>query len=287
MSRVVVVFLLAFLLVGAIAVQEKPRRPYQSPNATWSCSDAPACGTQMACYSGCCAYSNGPSDQCTGNSCNGDGSYGYQFQCVELAQRCFSQWYGITKVWYDNANEMCGNYPSGVQQTSSPAPGDLMVFSWAPYGHVTVITAVNGNSISVIEQNSSPDGTNVYQLGSQQCFLTPTKRGMCTGVPDGWYCGGDMISGGNSDTLYFCSGGSMTTSKPCSGACAVVPQANDVCVPGSCTSSQPNGWYCGNDGINSGQANVLYFCSGGHASAAKECLNGCHVAPQGENDYCN
>jgi surface antigen len=275
-------------VAAASVLDPKARRPFQPPNATWSCGDAPACGTSMACYNGCCAYSNGPDDQCTGNSCNGVGAYGYQFQCVELAQRCFSQWYGTTKIWYDNANTMCSNYPSGVQQTSSPAPGDMMVFSWAPYGHVTVITAVNGDSISVIEQNSSPTGQNVYQRGSEECFLTPSKRGMCTGVPDGWYCGGDMIAGGSPNTLYYCAEGSMTTSKSCSGeVCTVVPQANDVCVAGSCTGSMPNGWYCGDDGIQGGQADVLYFCSGGTATTAKECGNGCHVAPTGQNDYCN
>ena len=269
-------------------------RPMRPPNATWSCSDAPSCGTQMACHNGCCAYSNGPSDQCTGNSCGGDGSYGYKYQCVELGQRCFSQWYGTTKIWYDNANMFCDKYPSGVEHTATPAAGDLMVFSWAPYGHVTVITAVDGSNIHVIEQNSSPNGKNVYQLGSQQCFLRavhqppPGPKSMCSGVPDGWYCGGDMISGGNANTLYFCSGGQMTSSKACSnGACAVVPSANDKCVPGTCSSSQVDGWYCGNDGIADGESNILYFCRNHVATTAKDCLNGCHVAPSGQNDYCN
>ena len=37
--------------------------------------------------------------------------------------------------------------------TGSPAHGDLAVFSWAPYGHVAVISGVNGDgSINVWEQ---------------------------------------------------------------------------------------------------------------------------------------
>lgn len=41
-----------------------------------ACSDAPPCGTVMASADGQGVYSNGPDDQCSGNSCNGQGSYG-------------------------------------------------------------------------------------------------------------------------------------------------------------------------------------------------------------------
>lgn len=51
-----------------------------------SCGDAPSCGTTMATYNGIAAKSNG-GNQCTGNSCGGYGTYGYKYQCVELAQR--------------------------------------------------------------------------------------------------------------------------------------------------------------------------------------------------------
>lgn len=286
---------LSFILLAMVVAHcaAEAGRPLKPPNATlFSCADAPPCGTSMACYNGCCAYSNGPSDQCTGDSCNGDGSYGYQFQCVELAQRCFAKWFSIAPIWYDNANGMCGNYPSGVSHTSNPQPGDLMVFDWAPYGHVTVITSVSGSDISVIEQNSSPNGKNVYQRGSEQCFLTAGSAppaSMCGSVPDGWYCGGDMINGGKPDTLHFCSGGKVTQKKACSnGACAVVPSANDICVAGTCNSGNPAGWFCGNDDMTSAVSDVLYFCNGGAVpTTAKKCLNGCTVAAQGQNDYCS
>jgi hypothetical protein len=75
-----------------------------------SCSGASSCGTAMASYNGVSAYSNG-ADQCTGDSCGAYGTYGYQYQCVELAQRYMSVKHGITPIWYDNANQMCSSHP--------------------------------------------------------------------------------------------------------------------------------------------------------------------------------
>ena len=50
----------------------------------------------------------------------------------------------------------------GVSHTSTPNHGELIVFRWAPYGHVAVISSVSGNTVYVVEQNSSPSGTNAY-----------------------------------------------------------------------------------------------------------------------------
>ncbi len=122
-----------------------------------SCSPAKSCGTTMSTFNGVAAYSNGP-DQCTGNSCNGYGTYGYRYQCVELAQRYFAIKYGITPIWYDNAIDMCSNYPSGVRITNSPKPGDLIVLPNPPYGHVAVITSVGSSTVNVIEQNADVSG---------------------------------------------------------------------------------------------------------------------------------
>ena len=115
-----------------------------------SCSPAKSCGTTMSSFNGVAAYSNG-ADQCSGYSCNGYGTYGYRYQCVELAQRYFAIKYGITPIWYDNAIDMCNSYPSGVSITSNPKPGDLIVLSNPPYGHVAVITAVGSSIVNVIE----------------------------------------------------------------------------------------------------------------------------------------
>jgi hypothetical protein len=84
-----------------------------------SCSGAPSCGATMTTYNGVAAKSNGV-NQCTGNSCGGYGTYGSQYQCVELAQRYFGTLYGTTPIWYGNAIDLCHTYPSGVTKTSSP-----------------------------------------------------------------------------------------------------------------------------------------------------------------------
>lgn len=136
-----------------------------------SCSGAPSCGTAMASFNGISAKSNGK-DQCTGSGCGGYISTGYAYQCVELAQRYMHEKHGIEPIWYDNANQMCSNYPKGISKTSNPQPGDLWVRTSGTWGHVAVITAVHTDSVDVIEQNSSPSGRNTYTKSSAGCFLT-------------------------------------------------------------------------------------------------------------------
>mmetsp|Transcript_1197 Transcript_1197/g.1948 ORF Transcript_1197/g.1948 Transcript_1197/m.1948 type:complete len:205 (+) Transcript_1197:50-664(+) len=136
-----------------------------------SCGDAPSCGTKLASYKNINAFSNGK-NQCTGNSCSGYGTYGYKYQCVELAQRFFAKKYGTTPIWHANAIDLCNTHPSGVTKTSKPIAGDLVVLKTGTYGHVAVITSIKGDSIHVIEQNSSPSGKNTYsKSGSIACYL--------------------------------------------------------------------------------------------------------------------
>ena len=113
----------------------------------------------------------------------------------------------------------------------------------------------------------------------------PGPKTMCGGVPDGWYCGGDIIYGGNANTLYFCSKGENTEKKVCAHACAVVPGENDICVKGQCSATQVNGWYCGDDEIVDGDKDVLYFCQNHTATRAEKCLHGCDIKPH-VNDVC-
>lgn len=148
---------------------------------------APACGTCLATFQGVCAYSNGP-DMGTGNSCGKYSTYGYQYQCVELAQRFFANKFGTPNIWYQNAKGFCSSHPSRVSVTTNPQPGNLMVFGWGSFGHVAVITAVSGSTINVIEQNDSPTGTNSYKRGTEICFLS------------GW---NDQIGTGGSHCVFF------------------------------------------------------------------------------------
>ena len=192
-----------------------------------SCSSAPSCGTVMASFNGISAKSNG-ANQCTGNSCGGYGTYGSQYQCVELAQRYFAKKFGTTPIWYGNAIDLCDTKPNGVSKTSNPIPGDLVVFNTGTYGHVAVITSISGGQIHVIEQNSSPSGKNSYSTNSNiKCYLHADKNhGGCPNA--GWYCGNDGL-GKNANVNYFCSksGGDITKQDKCGKTCVTMPKGNN------------------------------------------------------------
>jgi surface antigen len=252
-----------------------------------SCSSAPSCGTTMATYNGVAAKSNG-ANQCTGNSCGGYGTYGYHYQCVELAQRYFGTLYGTTPIWYGNAIDLCHTYPSGVVKTSSPIPGDLVVFNTGTYGHVAVITSVSSSTVNVIEQNSSPNGKNSYSRGSNvACYLHANKNNGGSSCHNaGWYCGDDGL-GKDANTKYYCSssGGSITDSTKCGMTCVTMPSGqNDKCTSnGSCKGL--HGDYCGGDKVN-GDTTTLYHCRDGAPKGATYCSNGCKTASSGYDDYC-
>ena len=93
---------------------------------------------------------------------------------MELAQRWFHQRKAaLPPDWgVAYAKLMCDKHPSGVVKTSKPQPQDLVVFSWAPYGHVAVITKIDGSTVHVLEQNASPSGRNSYSVSQAECFLT-------------------------------------------------------------------------------------------------------------------
>lgn len=255
---------------------------------TTSCSSAPACGKTMASYNGVDAYSNGP-DQCTGNSCGGYTSTGYAYQCVELAQRYMHIKHGITSIWYDNANQMCDNFPSGIKKTSNPAAGDLFVRTSGTYGHVAVITSVGSSTVDVIEQNSSPTGTNTYSKSDAGCFLTASSSsGSCHTT--GYYCGNDNL-GLSANSLYYCSGSGATPTlhTSCSTTCVTMPSGqDDKCdsSSSSCSSITASaGYYCGDDKIN-GNSNTLYYCLNSKLDGAVYCSSGCVTAQSGSDDYC-
>jgi surface antigen len=206
-------------------------------------------------------------------------------QCVELAQRYMHVKYGIAPIWYDNANQMCNSYPSGIKKTTSPKAGDLFVRTTGTYGHVAVITSVGSSTVDVLEQNSSPSGKNTYAKSDAGCFLTAgTSAGSCSHLGD--YCGNDGL-GYDANNLYYCSGsGAKPTLKTdCAFTCVTMPSgSDDKCTSGSC-SSVNTGYYCGGDKIG-GDANTLYLCQGSQPSGAKYCPNGCVTAPSGTDDHC-
>jgi len=154
------------------------------------------------------------------------------------------------------------------------------------WNHVTVIDSVSGNTINVLEQNSSPSGRNSYTFSQVSCFLTAGGGGgLCSGLSDGTYCGNDGIHGGQANTLYTCSGGNVASTSTCKFVCEVMPSGTaDRCASGSCSGLE-NGYYCGNDQIG-GDPNGLYQCQGGNGETCKYCTSGCQVSPPGQPDKC-
>jgi hypothetical protein len=72
------------------------------------------------------------------------------------------------------------------------------------------------------------------------------------------------------------------------GQCAV--KCANGCVNGTCnppTKCVAGGAYCGGDKVN-GDPNVLYKCGAdGFATTVQQaCVNGCVVAPAGQDDFC-
>jgi hypothetical protein len=114
-------------------------------------------------------------------------------------------------------------------------------------GHVAVITSVGSGKVNVLEQNSSPTGTNTYYTSSGvACYLHATKNsggGSCPHV--GYYCGNDGL-GLDANNLYYCSaaGANPVLSKDCSFTCVTMPSGyDDVCSTSGTCANVNTGYY--------------------------------------------
>jgi hypothetical protein len=94
--------------------------------------------------------------------------YGQKWQCVEFIKRFFylSKNHRMPDVWGHATDFFDPTVPHGAINpdrgmiqfinggNESPQPDDLIVFKHlTDYGHVAIITEVNGDSISMIQQN--------------------------------------------------------------------------------------------------------------------------------------
>jgi surface antigen len=127
---------------------------------------APPCGSVMASWDGTAAKSNGA---CTasGCSCGGVGTYGLQYQCVELVMRHFTTKWRLR--WYGNAKDLLAHAkvasyykygsPSEVAVYTNgdalhpPVPGDMVVWTSGTYGHVALVIGVRPGYVDIMEQN--------------------------------------------------------------------------------------------------------------------------------------
>src|SRR5215208_6030053 len=103
-----------------------------------------ACGALLTSWNGTNVYSNGANTG-TGYSCAGYGTYGYQYQCVELVMRHFKTKWGLS--WSGHAKDLLANAPTAYVDVTynggavGPVPGDMIVFDLSGdlYGHVALV----------------------------------------------------------------------------------------------------------------------------------------------------
>ncbi len=167
----------ALLVAGCSASNDGPEGdPIGVRSEKWT---APPCGAVMASSDGTSAKSNG-AYMGTGSSCGGTGTYGLQYQCVELVMRHFMthwklRWYGNAKdllVHAKSSSYYASGSPSQVEVWNNgdalhpPVAGDMIVWTSGTYGHVALVAGVRKGYVDIVEQNVSgvtPPGK--YTLG--------------------------------------------------------------------------------------------------------------------------
>ena len=104
------------------------------------------------------------------------------YQCTELAHRYLYFRWGIKSVPNGNAGVWCdGSLPSGLEKTTKPVHGDVIVFAPgscgadATTGHVAVVDVVNTNAtVTFIEQNRA--NRRSCAIDTAACFLHATAN---------------------------------------------------------------------------------------------------------------
>lgn len=234
----------------------------------------PACGDVLGAFDGTEAHSNA-GDTGTGNSCDGSGTYGLQYQCVELVMRHFKTHWDLK--WSGNAKDLLNNAPKASVEVFSngdgahpPVAGDMIVWPNGAYGHVALVTAVHATGIDVLEQNVKGNGKATLSWDGAHIGARWT-----TWTPAGWAHakanGSPPIDKGTGGS----GGGGSTSSST------------------SATTGSGGGptWDCAQSAYN---GNQYWTCSGGNAyrctnGVAEEtvCANGCQSNPVGTNDTCS
>jgi surface antigen len=145
-------------------------------------------GDVVASYRTIPVYSNGDNYTLSYGKSFSDKQYyfGQKWQCVEFVKRFYHDAFNhkMPSVWgnavgyYDptvvhgKMNKDRGMFQFKNGGTTSPQPDDLLVFDIAPYGHVSVITAVRENEIEVVQQNIAGKPRQIYQLEKKDGLFT-------------------------------------------------------------------------------------------------------------------
>lgn len=138
-------------------------------------------------------YSNGPHVHDTfGKSLAPDGYvYGWRYQCVEWIKRYYDQIYqhrmpdgsgNALDFWSENLADGSKNPERGLIQFNVPSrwkpqADDILIFRFQPYGHVSLVTHVSGDSVFTIQQNvpSSTRDTLFLNTQNEQFSLSDSQ----------------------------------------------------------------------------------------------------------------
>lgn len=134
------------------------------------------------------------------------------YQCTELAHRYLHFKWNVQSVPSGNAGVWCdGTIPSGLEKTTIPVHGDLIVFAPGSCGadpttgHVAVVDVVNSNgSVTFVEQNRA--GRRSCAIDTAACFLHALAN-------DGTTVDGGIADSASLDTAVD----SATTNRPEAG----------------------------------------------------------------------
>ena len=81
-------------------------------------------------------------------------------QCVDLIKAYFRDVLNVPVKAYGNAINYWTSFEKHKELTSNfekvnglPKKGDIVIFNYAPYGHIAIVWAINGNTLTVFEQN--------------------------------------------------------------------------------------------------------------------------------------
>jgi hypothetical protein len=194
---------LGVLLISCSSAAEPEGDPTGVISQRWT---AEPCGKVLATWDGTEAKSNGTNTG-TGVSCGGTGTYGLQYQCVELVMRHFKTHWNLR--WYGNAKDLLAHAKSSSYFASGspadvevwnngdgahpPKAGDMIVWTSGTYGHVALITNVTASTVDIIEQNVSgvtPQGKYTLKFDGKTVAGRWSQPG-----PAGWIHAKKNISG--------------------------------------------------------------------------------------------
>lgn len=162
-------FLKSFAFVLAVLFLFSDGPPPKSPAV-----QEPEIGDKLDSLNGVYVYFNGDVTHVLERNVASDGyNIGLKYQCVEFVKRYYYEFlnhkmpnsYGHAKDFFDSAlkdgefSRGRGLYQFSNPGVSKPRVNDIVVFKAAkdlPYGHVAIVSKVDGGKIEIIQQNPNP-----------------------------------------------------------------------------------------------------------------------------------